>query len=442
MVETIKEAIDWIHSRLPFGMRPGLVRVETLLERLNHPEKNLSLIHIAGTNGKGSTTSYLRTMIQETGLKVGTYTSPYIEVFNERIAIDGTFITDEELVLWVNKIKPIVEEMDQEANIAGITEFEVLTALSLDYFLEKNVDVAIIEVGLGGTYDSTNVITPVLAGITTIGLDHTDILGDTIEEIAEQKAGIIKAQVPLVLGNIVPEAKGVIQKVADKQQTKTIAFGKEYEVTYRHPDKDWGEVFDYQDADGKLKNLVISLLGHHQVENAGMAIALFKQFCTQKGLRVQEKWIRDGLQQTFWPARMERIRMEPCVLLDGAHNEHAMKRLVENLTTEFKGRPITVLFSALETKEISGMLELLLSVPQLTIYLTSFDHEKALKLEKNYQRINEQRITVASSWIFGLGEILEKAETEEVILITGSLYFVSQIRQLLMKMQGDRHETV
>ena len=198
MKTKITNAIEWIHSRLPFGTRPGLERVQALLALVDHPEASVPTIHIAGTNGKGSTVNYLMEMIKETGLTVGTYTSPYIESFNERIAIDGRPIADEALVSLVDKYQPLVAQLDEDEAVKGITEFETLTAMALDYFREQAVDVAIIEVGLGGLLDSTNVVQPLLCGITTIGLDHTDILGDTLEKIAAQKAGIIKPNIPVV----------------------------------------------------------------------------------------------------------------------------------------------------------------------------------------------------------------------------------------------------
>lgn len=192
MTVTVDEAIEWIHSRLPYGSKPGLARVAALLASLGNPEKKVPTIHIAGTNGKGSTVTYLRYMLEEAGLTVGTFTSPYIEQFNERIAINGQNISDQHLIHYVEKYQPLVQTMDRQAAIAGITELETLTVMAFDYFYEEQVDVAIIEVGLGGLLDSTNVACPLLTAITTIGKDHTEILGDTLEKIAYQKAGIIK----------------------------------------------------------------------------------------------------------------------------------------------------------------------------------------------------------------------------------------------------------
>lgn len=431
MALTIEEAIEWIHSRLAFGSRPGLDRIEALLALVENPEKKVPTIHVAGTNGKGSTVSYLRALIQETGLTVGTFTSPYIESFNERIAIDGKAIPDEDLVILVEQIQPLVAQLDQQEAVSGITEFEILTVLGLMYFVEKKVDVAVIEVGLGGLLDSTNVVEPMLTAITTIGMDHTDILGDTLEEIAAQKAGIIKTGIPVVTGNIQSQALAVIEAQAQEKQAKTYRFNQEYEVAYHNPDPQWGEIFDFYNEAGKLTELKTSLLGQHQIENAGVAIQTFYLFCQLKSLPFKEKEVRDGLKKTFWPARMERMSAEPLIILDGAHNEHAMKRLVENMKREFKNYHINILFSALETKDISKMLEQLLEIPNSEITLTSFEYPKALDLAKNYQNVDESRITVASLWQFGLADLLERTSSEDLILVTGSLYFVSEVRQLL-----------
>lgn len=213
-------SIDWIHSRLKFGIKPGLSRIIHLLELLDNPQDKLKTVHIAGTNGKGSTVTFLSNILQTYGLKVGTFTSPYIEIFNERIAINGNFISDEDLDRIVAVIKPLVLEMDQDADLAHITEFEILTAIGFVYFYEQSVNLAIIEVGLGGLYDSTNVITPLVAAITSIGLDHQDILGNNLTQIAQQKAGIIKPHVPVVVGNgqgMPDEAYAAIIAIASSQ---------------------------------------------------------------------------------------------------------------------------------------------------------------------------------------------------------------------------------
>lgn len=438
LLMTIEEAIEWIHSRLPFGSRPGLDRVEALLEVVGHPERKVKTIHIAGTNGKGSTEAYLRSLLEEAGLTVGTFTSPYIETFNERIAINGKSIPDNDLIQLVKKYQPLIKQLDQFEAVAGITEFETLTAMAFDYFLMKKVDVAIIEVGLGGLLDSTNVAVPMLTGITTIGLDHTEILGDTIEEIAAQKAGIIKQGVPVVTGNIAPEAFTVIQQTAKAKNAPLYVYGENYKINYLHPDEMWGEVFEFFNEIGKIPQLTTPLLGQHQAENAGVAIELYFVYCQLEKLPFREKDVLKGLKKSRWPGRMERLSNEPLVVLDGAHNTHAMNRLVENLKKEFKGYQINILFSALRTKNVREMLERLQQVPNVHIYLTTFEHPKAIELSE-VSDLASERVSIVSLWQFGLADILEKMTNEDVLVVTGSLYFISEVRHLLIQLGGD-HE--
>lgn len=432
---TIEEAIDWVHSRLPFGTRPGLDRVAALLNLVEHPEKKVSTIHIAGTNGKGSTVTYLRCMLEEVGLTVGTFTSPYIEEFNERIAINGHGISEQQLISYVKKYQSLVNELDKEPETAGITEFETLTAMAFDYFYEEQVDVAIIEVGLGGLLDSTNVAHPMLTAITTIGKDHTEILGETIEKIAFQKAGIIKKNIPVVTGNIGEEAMLVIQDKADEMESKIYRYGKEYTLEYLHPDRGWGEVFNFYGAAGKLTNVKVPLLGHHQTENAAVAIQLFYLYGQIKQLNLAERDIYNGLTKAFWPARMELLSAEPLIILDGAHNDHAVDRLVDNIKKEFPNREINILFSALATKNINQMLTKLKTIPKVHLYLTTFDYPRAIELSK-MMHYEDEHTEIVSLWQFGLGEILEKMAEDDLLLVTGSLYFVSQVRELLLNVGG------
>lgn len=433
---TIEEAIDWIHSRLPFGSRPGLERVEELLKRVGNPEATVPTIHIAGTNGKGSTVTYLRCMLEELGLKVGTFTSPYIEHFNERIAINGHSITDVQIVQYVEKYQELVKEMDQVQASAGITEFETLTVMALDYFLEQQVDIAIIEVGLGGLLDSTNVVKPMLTAITTIGKDHTEILGDTLAKIAFQKAGIIKENIPVVTGNIEEEAFVVIQDIAREKNSHVYRYDKDYKAEYIHPDKNWGEIFNFYGEAGKLPKVKVPLLGRHQVENAAVAIQLFYLYCQLQQINYTDRDIYHGLVQAQWPARMEKVSDEPLIVLDGAHNDHAMRRLAENLRKEFPNGEIHILFSALASKNIEQMITILRKVPNAHLYLTTFDYPRAIELTK-MAHFEDDKTEIVSLWQFGLGEILEKMSADDLLLVTGSLYFVSQVRELLLNIGSD-----
>ncbi|MDR2833058.1 MAG: bifunctional folylpolyglutamate synthase/dihydrofolate synthase [Streptococcaceae bacterium] len=422
----VTQATNWIHSRLKFGIKPGLDRVYAILDLLDNPQEKTAFIHIAGTNGKGSTTTFIRNIFTKQGLKVGSFTSPYIEKFNERISIDGIGIPDEKLVEYVQKIQPLVAKMDADEHLKDITEFEIITALAFDYFYHEKVDLAVIEVGLGGLLDSTNVITPIVSGITTIGMDHMDILGDTLEKIAFQKAGIIKANTPVVTGNIQPEALTVIREVASEKSANMIEYMKDYQIKIQE------DTFTYFSKNQEITHLQLSLLGHHQMENAAMAIEVAKVFAEKMTIELTQDTIREGLKEAFWPARMEQLRKTPLVILDGAHNVDAMKRLVENLQNLYAGKKLYLLFSALETKDITQMLDELATLSNARIYLTTFDYPKALDLNK-YQYLEDERCTIVSDWRFGLAEIMEKMKEEDVFVITGSLYFSSQVRQYYLQ---------
>lgn len=430
LVETPEEAVAWIHSRLKFGSRPGLLRIEELLRRLGHPEKDQRFIHIAGTNGKGSSVKFLANLLEEIGLTVGTFTSPYIVSFNERIQINGEFMPEEDLLTYVRKIQPDVFEMDEDEKISGITEFEINTVLALLYF-KNRVDVAVMEVGLGGLYDSTNVITPVVSGISTIGYDHMNILGDTLEKIAFQKAGIIKPEIPVVTGNISKEAMGVIKEQAKENRSFLYAYEKDYQVKFEK-DLAFGESFSYEFTPHHFKKLEIPLIGRHQVENAAFALTLFFVYCQKFNYQVSEKEIRKGLLQTKWPARMEVLRKEPLILLDGAHNDHAVKRLVENMKTRFKGREIWLLYSSLKTKDIADMLKDFKKIPNSHLVVTTFDYPKTLT-EEDLKDLAGKGYEVRFEFEEAIEEILQNMDESDVFLITGSLYFSSQVRPLFQK---------
>lgn len=423
---TIETALEWIHSRLKFNIRPGLTRIEALLKLLGNPEKELLMLHIAGTNGKGSTVAFTRGILEQLGLNVATFTSPFIETFGERMAINGHPIPDEKLIKYVEQLKPLVEKMDKDARLAGITEFEIITALAFRYFADEHVDVALIEVGLGGLLDSTNVIQPVATAITTIGMDHMDILGGTLEKIAAQKAGIIKPYTPLVTGKIADEALAVIAETAQTNQAKYYQYGIDYQVEILE-----NERFNYKDDEIHLLNLEKSLLGLHQIDNAALAVKLTMVYAHKVGLSLSEEAIRVGLRRTFWAARMEEVSQAPLTLLDGAHNVHAMQRLLENLKNEFSGRKITILFSALVTKDITEMIKMLQTVDNSKLILTTFDYPKALKLE-DFAYLEKENVTLAEDWKSTYAALKENLHEDDVLLMTGSLYFMSQIRAYIL----------
>ena len=424
---SIEEALEWIHSRLKFNIRPGLSRVSALLELLGHPEESLSMIHVAGTNGKGSTVAFTRSIFMQAGLKVASFTSPFITTFGERMSINALPIAEDKLIYYVEMIQPLVAELDKDAELTGITEFEIITAMAFKYFSDEQVDLAVIEVGLGGLLDSTNVIKPVVSGITTIGLDHIDILGSTIEEIAAQKAGIIKPGIPVVVGNIELKALRVIWEVARKNTARVYQFPYDYRTEVEEH-----EHFNFFSGQEAILDIEKSLVGLHQIENAGMAIELSLVYASKVGIELTEDVIRSGIREAFWPARMEKLGEKPLILLDGAHNVHAMNRLLENLSSEFPDKKITIIFSAITTKDISQMIKMLQTVKNSYLILTTFDYPKALNLG-DFQRLEEEGVELAPSWELALVRAQKNLAEDDLLLVTGSLYFSSQVREFLEK---------
>ncbi|WP_303753717.1 folylpolyglutamate synthase/dihydrofolate synthase family protein [Enterococcus sp. S86.2] len=433
MFETGEEAIEWIHSRKKFGSRPGLIRIKKLLNLSGNPEKNVIGIHIAGTNGKGSTVTYLRCLLETQDIKVGTFTSPYIESFYERISINGQAISADDFVKLANKFRPYIKQMDGCPSYQGITEFEILTAMAFDYFKER-VDVAIFEVGIGGLMDSTNVFTPILTAITTIGLDHTDILGETEEAIAKQKAGIIKRGVPIVTGNIASGPLQVIYQTSLRQKADLFRQGKSYQVQYVSSDNLHGENFHFQNEDYYFTNLRVPLLGKYQVENAAVAIQLFLLYCQQQGRFVNKKTIIKGLDHALWPGRMERISTTPNIIIDGAHNPHAVKQFVKTVNEEFQYGKKYILFSALTTKNIKEMLNEIQSISQAELALTTFAYPNALKMGSSFNH-GDKQITYYPDWQRAIQEIITKMTPADTLFITGSLYFVAQVRDFFKNKQ-------
>lgn len=419
------EVVQWLIERGYFGSCPGLERITELLRLLGNPEKSYPTIHVAGTNGKGSTTRYLANLLRSNGLKVGTFNSPFIEDFAEQVEINGQEIPDADLVKLGNLIKPLVEQMDAQKEFYGITEFEILTGLAFYYF-KGQVDVAIIEVGMGGLLDSTNVIKPELAAITTIGLDHTAFLGDTIEKIAYQKAGIIKENVPLVVGNVSEEALKVIEIQAKEKNAKVYTWKDDFHSDYRGFVEQQFEEFDFANHEIKLKGLDTPLIGHQQVENAAVALEMYYLYTQKHNLSFDKDKIIYSLLQTMWPARMEIISQKPLVIMDGAHNPHAIKRLKENLLTDYQDYRVKILFSAIVTKDISTMLEELLQIPNVEITMTTFNDDRAVKLE-DYQDW-QPRIKINSNWQVAYDELIDNLKSDELLMIAGSLYFSSEVR--------------
>ena len=409
----------------------GLERMVELLALRGNPHLKLKVIHIGGTNGKGSTIAFLKNMLEKMGLKVGVFSSPYLIHYTDQISINGESIPEARLEALMADYQSLLEG-ERSAALQETTEFEIITALAYDYFASEQVDVAIMEVGMGGLLDSTNVCQPILTGITTIGLDHVALLGDTLEAIAEQKAGIVKQGIPLVTGRITQEALTVIDPIAEAKNAPRLAYGKDYQV--RHQESVVaGESFDYTSSvrQGRFQT---GLLGLHQIENAGMALALLDTYCQEIGREsASNDLVAQALKETRWPGRLEVVSSNPLLFLDGAHNPHAIKALLVTLQERFADYHKEILFTCIKTKALEDMLDLLGTLPDTELTLTHFDDGRATD-EEVLKKVAYSRNLNYQSWKEFLDQkMTENEEKKTVRIITGSLYFLAQVRAYLME---------
>ena len=425
------ETNQWIAHYRTDQPHFGLERMVELLDLRGNPHLKLKVIHIGGTNGKGSTIAFLKNMLKKMGLRVGVFSSPYLIHYTDQIAINGESIPEARLESLMADYCLLLEGEHAQA-LQGTTEFEIITAIAYDYFASEQVDVAIMEVGMGGLLDSTNVCQPILTGITTIGLDHVALLGDSLEAIAEQKAGIIKQGVPLVTGHIVPEALSVIDQIAKAKQASRLAYGEDYQVSHQES-VETGEIFDYSSSvrQGRFQT---GLLGLHQIENAGMAIALLDAFCKEDGRELASNdLLAQALEETRWPGRLEVVAREPLMILDGAHNPHAINALLATLKERFTDYQKEILFTCIKTKALEDMLDLLETLPGTKITLTHFEDSRATD-EKVLKEMSDSRNLNYQDWQEFLDQKLsENEEKKTVRIITGSLYFLAQVRAYLME---------
>ncbi|MGR9049183.1 bifunctional folylpolyglutamate synthase/dihydrofolate synthase [Halobacillus faecis] len=420
-----EEAIAWIHSREKFKVKPGLKRMEWMMERLGHPEKKFRSVHIAGTNGKGSTLSFLRHILQQQGMSVGTFTSPYIERFNERISVDGQAIEDEVLAELVIRIRPLSEELRQTP-LGEPTEFEIITAMAMLYFSEAALDIVLMETGLGGRFDSTNILTPVLSLITNIGHDHMNVLGSTIAEIAEEKAGIIKPEIPVVTGVKQQEAIKVITKKAQSCHSKVFRLYDDFDVTHQSSSHE-GESFVFSNGTFHSETFVSQMKGPHQVENASLAIQS-AEVLSSLGIQMDRSLYEKGIASTRWPARFEIVKDKPLTIIDGAHNEEGTSALVETVKRHYSGKKIILVYSALEDKPVKKMLKHLETVVD-TAYMTTFDFPRALKGHELAEYSGITKTFAVEDYKQAIRKASSNVGEGDVLLITGSLYFISQVRE-------------
>ncbi|MCF6463670.1 bifunctional folylpolyglutamate synthase/dihydrofolate synthase [Clostridium sp. Cult1] len=425
------EALNYINDKNKFGSRLGLDVIGKLLDLLGNPHLDMKYIHVAGTNGKGSTSVYMATMLKEAGYKVGLFTSPYLERFNERISINGQYIPDERLAKITEKVKEKIEIMLQKG-YEHPTTFEIVTTIAFLYFKEENVDFIVLEVGLGGRADSTNVIRESYASvITTIDYDHTDVLGDTLGKIAYEKAGIIKEKGLVISYPQEIEAFKVIEGVALEKKAKLIRCPMEKVEIIRLSQE--GGVFNFSYKDQIYKNLEISLIGEYQVYNATLALMTILVLKDKGLINIEEKQIREGLKNTKWPGRLEILKRNPTFLIDGAHNLQGAKTLAESIK-KFKYNKLILGIAILKDKDVDHIVETIVPLAD-NIIITEVNMPRKMEaeaLEKIINKYNNNTI-IEKDMKEAIDKSYELAEDGDLIVFGGSLYLIGDIRKIILK---------
>ncbi|WP_421673286.1 bifunctional folylpolyglutamate synthase/dihydrofolate synthase [Staphylococcus gallinarum] len=391
--------------------------MEWMLERLNNPQFNINGIHVGGTNGKGSTVAYLRSALVDNGYEVGTFTSPFIETFNERISLNGVPISDDEIVELVQRVKPVSELLEVETDLGTATEFEIITTMMFLYFGELHpVDFVVIEAGLGIKNDSTNVFKPILSILTSIGLDHTDILGDTYADIARDKGAIVKPETPVIYAVKNEDALHIIRELVEQQSADGIEFERDISIISED------EEFTYRYKDYELETLMLNMLGEHQKENAALAITALIELNEAGIVDLDFNKMIDGIESVTWTGRIEQVKESPLMIVDGAHNNESIEALIETIRNYYHRDKLDVLFAATKGKPITSMVDQLKEITE-TFYVTDFDFHKALDKQTIFDEIKVDDKVLVDDCV----RFIENYEGEG-LLITGSLYFISEVK--------------
>ena len=418
-----QETLEYIHSVKWQGSKPGLSRTRELLSKLGNPEKKLRFVHIAGTNGKGSTAACIASVLKQAGYKTGLYTSPYINKFNERMQVNGDQISDAELEELTNEIRPHAESMKDLP-----TEFELITALAMRFFEYKQCDVVVLEVGMGGELDSTNVIdVPDVAVITAIGLDHTKDLGPSLGDIAMAKAGIIKKGGTVAIYGGPEEVLSVFQNVCDEKDAD-LYLADFSALKIRKCDLT-GCTFNY----GELRNLFLPLAGTYQPYNAALAITALKLSCT-KGYRISNEDIISGISNVKWPGRFEIISEDPVVILDGAHNPHGIIATAQSLKDHFGDKKIVFVLGVMADKDVKNMISHIAPLAKCFVAVKP-ENPRAMEPEALAKIFVECGLNAypSNSIVEGVAKAFVLSGSNGIICALGSLYFSNDIRTAVKK---------
>ncbi|MDI3523394.1 MULTISPECIES: folylpolyglutamate synthase/dihydrofolate synthase family protein [Kosmotoga] len=432
-----REALEYLYSSRPYGkIKYGLFRIEELMERLGNPQESYPTIHITGTNGKGSVATILKGVLEAHGLHVGMNISPHIVSFRERIQLDNRYITEEEVCETLKEILPAIETMDKKGPEYAPSFFEVVTAMAFHFFRKKKVDVAVIEVGLGGRYDATNIIKkPLVSVITTVSLDHKNILGKNEEKIAIEKAGIIKEGVPVVSGVTRPSIRYTIEEKAGEKNAPSYFLWKDFQVETKEL-KINENVYNYS-GEETYPNLVLSLNGTHQARNLAVAMKTLEIAFNGLKKKIDNAKLRDSLKKTSWPGRFEVLtHKNRKIILDGAHNIDGAYALRNSLEIYFPGQKLDIIFGSLDDKDYESVISILAPISGKVVVTKVPSHRS----------INPERVREIWKVYHGNVEFITEPDrafekffnsTQNTLLITGSLYLVSYLRNLIVEGVGD-----
>ncbi|HXY54486.1 MAG TPA: folylpolyglutamate synthase/dihydrofolate synthase family protein [Nitrospirota bacterium] len=432
-----QNTIDYLFGLQKHGIKLALANSHTLMQVMGDPHKKFRSVHIAGTNGKGSTSAFLADVLRAAGYRVGLYTSPHLVSFTERIRIDNVQISEQKVVALAQRVRDGYRGVPAADGAGALTPtfFEVTTAMAFTWFAEESVDIAVIEVGMGGRMDSTNVITPLVSVITNIDLEHTEFLGDTLESIAREKAGIIKPGVPVITGVAQPKVIEVIEREAASKRTPVYRLTKDFLLkNVRH---DRTQVFDYQGMRASYNNVRITMHGRYQVDNASLAIAAAE--CMEvSGIILSEPALRLGLERAQWEGRLERVGRRPDIYLDGAHNPASAKMLagaVQEMKSAY--RRLVLIIGILGDKDYRGILAELVPLAERVI-VTRPQYSRAMDVQALASEVQRLHSAVVTAETVGdaIAMARQTAGADDLILVTGSLYVVGEARSVLVREAG------
>ena len=419
-----QDVINYLYSLPKLHEKADLSYIKKVLTFLDNPQDKVKTVHVTGTNGKGSTSYYLSSLLQKAGQKTGLFVSPYVFEFNERIQLNGRNISNQNLVEIANQIELILAKIRRENPAFSLVTFEYEVVMAFLYFAREKCDYAVIEVGIGGEHDKTNVIIPEVSVITTVGLDHEKIIGPTLQDIAREKSGVIKKNRPVIIGNVPKEVLPIIQQKAQKEHATIKLLGKDFKISLQ-------ENLTYQDQNKKISFLPRPLVEGYDVGIAISAVSLL-------GVKLSAAEIKEAINQTKIPGRYQVLQNNPLIVLDGAHNIQAVQNLLNYAHCEQKRRQgqVRILIMMMKDKDIAQVFDLFHATDE--VYLTTIDYPRAAK-KKDFPQWIQEKYQYMSDWQAAYQNLKQKSQTNDILLVTGSFYLVGNILQMETKNAGSRY---